>query len=99
MVLPRQAHDIYIRVIFGCALAWCLSSRVCHLCSGEKVFDRDLRLLCITTCAALSGAPVTGYNPITQRLLLNYSKNYSKEEIGYALLTERFDSLRTMSVP
>ena len=63
----------------------------------EKVFDRDLRLLCITLHP--SGAPVTGYKPITQRLLLNCSMNYSKEEIGYALLTERFDSLRTMSVP
>ena len=30
--------------------------------------------LVLATCAAPSGAPVTGYNPITQRLLLNYSK-------------------------
>ena len=38
------------------------------------------------------------YHLCRSSLLLNYSKNYSKEEIGYALLTERFGSLRTMSV-
>jgi len=103
---------IYKGHIWLCS-GWCLSSRLPLTGSTGQGEDRlllpryavftptelqlqrrpleDLRLPCIATCTARSGVPVLF------RLLS--ACFWATRRIGYAVLTERFDSSRTVSVP